>query len=222
MSINKRFILVAALLVALGGAAVLLLHWYAHSGDGAVLTQQEILEASRKLQAMVPTAQAAPVPLAASRSIRLAVGSLGLADDNQNRQLGDLVTAELSGAPGLELVERQSLDKVLAELQLSLSGLVRAKDAIAVGKLLRADWFLLGTGTMVAGMNAIVVRVVDARTGILRDAGAFISGQGPAGLTSDLATFVRQCRKNASSGKQPVYLAIGTFQDLGIITWSAV
>ena len=181
-----------------------------------MLTQKEIIEASRRFHGAQPAVQAAPASLPASRSIRLAVGSLGLADDSQNRQLVDLVTAELSGAPGLELVERQSLDKVLAELHMSLSGLFRAKDAVAVGKLLRADWFLLGTRTLVAGSNSIVVRVVDARTGIMRDAGVFASGQTPTGLASKIAEFMRQCRKNASLGQQAVYLAVGTFQDLGI------
>ena len=213
---NKRFLLVALLVAVMGIGAVLLLQWYIHANSAGPVTRKDLIEASQRLHMAQPVVQSVSAPLPTSQSIRLAIGALGVPDDDQNRQLGDLVTAELSGAPGLELVERQSLDKVLAELQLSLSGLVRAKDAVTVGKLLRADWFLLGTGTIVAGTNVIVVRVVDARTGILRDAGAFVSGQAPAGLALNLASFVRQCRQNASSGKQPVYLAIGTFQDLGI------
>jgi hypothetical protein len=213
---NKRFLLVACLLATLGGVAVLLFHGYVRSGWRDQVTEKDILKARRRLHVAEPPAPAAVAPLPASQTIRLAIGSLGLPDDNQNRQLADLITAEMSGVPALELVERQSLDKVLAELQISLSSLVRAKDAIAVGRLLRADWFLLGTGTSVAGTNSIVVRVVDARTGILRDAGVFISSQTPTGLASSIAGFIRQCRKSASSGKQAVYLAIGTFQDLSI------
>src|SRR5207247_925021 len=100
---------------------------------------------------------------------RLAIGNIGLPDDANNAQVADLLTAELSGAKGLELVDRQSLDKVLRELELNLSGLVRAKDAVRVGKLLRADWFLLGSSTPINGTNSVVARVVDARTGIMLD-----------------------------------------------------
>jgi hypothetical protein len=213
---SKRFILYASLLAVLGGIAVLIFQWYVQSGATARVTEKDVLKARQKFGVAGPPTPAVPAPLPASQTIRLAIGALGLADDNQNRQLMDLVTAQMSSAPALELVERQSLDKVLAELQMSLCSLVRAKDAIVAGKLLRADWFLLGTGTSVAGTNSVVVRVVDARTGILRDAGVFVSGQAPTRLASNIAAFIRQCRKNASSGKQPVYLAIGTFQDLGI------
>jgi hypothetical protein len=133
---NKRFVLIACLLAAVGGLAVVLFRWYVSSDGSAQITEKDIIKARRKLQGSEPLAQpaqAAPVPVPLSRSVRLAIGSLGFADDSQNRQHADLVTAELTGASGLELVERQSLDKVLRELELNLSGLVRAKDAIRAG-----------------------------------------------------------------------------------------
>src|SRR5436190_5823531 len=108
-------------------------------------------------------------PIRLTEKVRLAIGGLGLSDENQNHELADLVLAELSNAEGLAIVDRQSLDKVLRELAMSLSGLVRAKDAVRVGKLLHADWFLLGSAASVSGTNSLVVRIVDARTGIMRD-----------------------------------------------------
>jgi hypothetical protein len=124
--------------------------------------------------------------------------------------------ADLTGTPGLNLVERQSLETVLRELNMSWSGLVRAKDAVRVGKLLKVDWFLLGTEAKIKGSNSIVVRIVDARTGILRDAGVFPAGKPPTELAADMATFVRQTRQNAASAEPRIYLAIGTFEDLGV------
>jgi hypothetical protein len=161
-------------------------------------------------------ALATPTALDPSSQIRLAIGSLGLPDDAQNRQLGDLVIAKLTSLPGLELVERQALDAVLHEAELSLSGLVRAKDAVRVGKLLRADWFLLGTRSTSHGSNAIVARLVEARTGIMRDVGIFPFEQVTPQLAAQLGDFVRQCREAGTNAKPREYLALGAFQDLSV------
>ena len=61
-----------------------------------------------------------------------------------------------------------------------------------------------------------MLRVVDSRTGILRDAGVFSSDKPLAQLAGDVAGFARQTRQNAASGKTPVFLAIGAFQDLSL------
>jgi hypothetical protein len=116
----------------------------------------------------------------------------------------------------LELVERQELEKVLEELQLSLSGLVRANDAVRAGKLVQADWFLLGSPVALEGKRHLVVRVVDARTGILRDAGVFQTDRSVTELTTQLADFLRQCRQNAAAAKSRIYLSVGGFEDLSV------
>jgi hypothetical protein len=216
---NKRFILIALLLAAIGGGTVLLLHWYSHTSDDAYLTEKDLIEANRKLHREAPPAPAAPAPLPASRTMRLAIGSLGLPNDAQNAQLADLVTAELSGAAGLELVDRSSLEAVLREQSLSLSGIVRAKDAVRVGKLLRADWFLLGTGETVTHTNpTLVARIVDARTGIMHDVAVFDAAGNTPALAKGLAGFVKQCREGASSSQPRTFLGIGTFANVGIST----
>lgn len=160
--------------------------------------------------------QSAPERIEASRRLRLAIGSVGLADEQQNRNVSDLVLAQLTGANGLELVERQALDAVLNELQLSASGLVRAKDAVRAGKLLRADWFLLGTSATVNGTNVAVIRIVDARTGVMRDAAMIPNGETAPVLASGLAAFVRQSRQDAADPKPKTFLAIGSFEDLSV------
>ena len=223
---KKRFIYIAGGLLVLAGLAVLI---HLHNGQSDDpdyvppefrhgVTDTDISHAAAKLNRLAPPTPmaTAPAPLNPNQPVRLAIGSLGLADDEQNRGLSDLVLAELSGAPGLNLVERQSLDAVLRELSLNLSGLVRAKDAVRAGKLLKADWFLLGTQAKINGTNSIVVRVVDARTGILRDAGVFSGDESPTKVAAAIAAFVRQSRQNAATAKPRVYLAIGAFEDLSV------
>jgi tetratricopeptide (TPR) repeat protein len=177
------------------------------------ITERQVAEAAERSS----EANSAPVtrvaPLDPKQPVRLALGLLGLVDDEQNRRLNDLVLADLNDAPDFELVERQSLEAALTELRLSWSGFVRAKDAVHAGKLLKADWFLFATPAKVKNNNSLVLRMVDARTGILRDADVVSRDIPLAQLAEKIAVFVRQSRQNALSGQHPVFLAIGTFED---------
>jgi len=217
---NKRFFLWSILFILASGIVFTRLQIVRYNkalADGSQpISEQQYAEISRHRLGADATPPAALVPLELNRSVRLALGSLGLRDEEANSRLSDLVLTELSGAQGLNLVERQSLEKVLGELNLSLSRFVRAKDAVRVGKLLKADWILLGTGAKINGSNSIVIRLVDARTGILCDAGVFASDKRLPQLAGDVANFVRETRQNAAGAKVPVFLAIGTFEDLSV------
>ena len=214
---NKRFLRLAGVFLAVGGLTAWMVLRYANSDAKLpAISDDEMTRRRANLDGTAPEAQPAQAALDFKRPVRLAIGSLGFADEEMNRKVADLTLAELAAAKGLDLVERQSLDRVIQEMNLSLSSLVRARDAVRVGKLVRADWFLLGSSFNLNGTNSIVVRVVDARTGILREAGVFASGQSPIRLASDLAGFIRRCRQNAAEAKSPVYLALGSFNDLSV------
>ena len=217
---SKRFRIFGGLifLAVIGLAA--LFAWIDSESTLPVFSKKEMDDQEAKMSAQSGQTdllmQSVLAPLDMSQNVRLAIGGLGLSDNDQNQKLGDLVTVELTGAPGFSLVERQSLDAVLRELNLSLFGFVRAKDAVRAGKLLKADWFLLGTEAKINGTNAIIARVVDARTGILRDVGIFPSYKPAVQLAADLAKFLRQSRQDAASTKTREYLAIGAFEDLSV------
>ena len=77
--------------------------------------------------------------------------------DPRLQQLLDLVTARLTSMPGLELVERAELERILNEQALVLGQSSRPADAIRAGKLLRADWLLLGAVLKYEGTNCILL-----------------------------------------------------------------
>ena len=173
---NKRSLLVFCLLLGCGGLAWLLIRWYAEREfHDQAFSEKDLAKAAARLHPNAPTRPAVvpEPPLDPSHRVRLAIGWLGLPDEARNGQVADLLTAELSRAKGLELVDRQSLGTVLRELELNLSGVTRAKDAVRVGKLLHAEWFLLGSTVPAGGSNAVIARIVDARTGVMRDVGVF-------------------------------------------------
>jgi hypothetical protein len=67
-----------------------------------------------------------------------------------------------------------------------------------------------------AANRIVVVRVVDAKTGIMLDVGVFSAAQGVGRTASDLASFVRQCRAVASTKSPKVFLALGSLTDVGV------
>ncbi len=152
----------------------------------------------------------------AAPNLRLAVGTFGLAPEKRDADLADLLAARLSGTPGIELVERRDLEAVLKEASLSRSSLVRAKDAVHLGALLRADQFLLGTSAAIGGTNCLFIRLVDAKTGVIRAINVFRdTGKPPTDLAIEIADFVRTESARAPQ-KHRDYLAIGVIQNLGV------
>ncbi|HEY2084390.1 MAG TPA: CsgG/HfaB family protein, partial [Verrucomicrobiae bacterium] len=158
----------------------------------------------------------APSASAKAGPIHLAIGALGLRDAERDNQFADLLAVQLSSAGGFELVERQSLDKALREAEMTLSGLTRGTNVIRVGALTRADWFLLGTPTVVGGTNSVFLRIVDARSGRILRVQIFPETLSSPALAEKAAAFVIQSRELSQRGVPQVYLAVGTFQDVGL------
>lgn len=212
----KKIAILAGLALSLGALTSATLYWFGTKQEyGPAPSEQEIQDGHARMSGAISTPARPPEPLKPGHTVRLAIGNLGLPED-QNWVVSDLLLAALSKQSGVELVERQSLEKSLRELQLNLSGVVRAKDALRVGKLVRAAWFLLGTPLTSQGTNFIVVRVVDATTGVFRDSGSIQITESSAQVAEHLARFIVRCREHAAVGRAPVYLAFGGFLDLSL------
>ena len=69
--------------------------------------------------------------------IRIAIIATG--KDPRVQRIGDIAEAELGEGGKIQLIERQNVNRVLAEQHLSLSGLVDANHAVIVGRILAAD-----------------------------------------------------------------------------------
>src|SRR5882762_5898791 len=145
---SKRILIWIGVLVVCGAAAICL--WKVHSDWGEklpALTDEELAQRARSRGNLSDIPVLTPMQLKPGQKVRIAIGSLGMQDDFENGKVADLLMAELGVDKRLQFVERQSLNKVLTEIQMTVTGLVRAKDGVRVGKILNADWFLLGSRT---------------------------------------------------------------------------
>ncbi len=103
-------------------------------------------------------AQTAPAtnPSPPAVSVALLTFQSNLKDPEQSGQmLADILSTRLSAAGDLTVVERQDIEKILAEQKLTLAGLVSPDQAAKVGKLLGAR--LLVTGRVTASGKSIYV-----------------------------------------------------------------
>ena len=114
------------------------------------------------LLALPASALAQPKPEPTS-STRIALLSSDRVDAVRN--VLALAEAKVSQTPGITLLDRQTIDKVLAEQKLTLSGLVATDQALAVGKLLSVDLFaVLEAGADKKEAAGLVI--FDAKTGV--------------------------------------------------------
>ncbi len=84
--------------------------------------------------------------------------------DRVSDKVTDLLSAELSAAPELMLVERDELEKILKEHELNLSGLVGADDAIKAGRLTGAKLLITGSVIDTGTDRYLVAKVISTET----------------------------------------------------------
>jgi hypothetical protein len=70
-----------------------------------------------------------------------------------------LLETQLSDNKNIKLLERAQIDKIMQEQQLSAAGLVERNNAIKIGKLLRADAFIIITPENQTGQAGDLIRV---------------------------------------------------------------
>ncbi|MBN2353860.1 MAG: hypothetical protein JXD23_14900 [Spirochaetales bacterium] len=82
---------------------------------------------------------------------------------------------DLSNAPGLVVVDRALLDNILKEQELILSDLVKADNAVRVGKILGADYLLKGDYVFLGNeirLNVSIINVESAKTMTFKETGS--------------------------------------------------
>ena len=97
---------------------------------------------------------------------------LALVGSGGSRGVGnalDLATALLGKDTDLQLLDRAEVDRVLREQAFSLTGMVRAEDAVKAGHLLHVDLFAVLEGTLTNELReyaSLGLVVFDAKTGV--------------------------------------------------------
>ena len=81
--------------------------------------------------------------------------------------IAEIMITELSNIQSIKLVERQKINSLIHEMELSQSGLISEDNGIQVGKLLGAQFLVLGSYMVSFGQKIRVdIRIVEVETGL--------------------------------------------------------
>ncbi|HEY3356608.1 MAG TPA: CsgG/HfaB family protein [Polyangia bacterium] len=114
-----------------------------------------------------------PRPAAAADRPALSVlyfeNRTGQADyDVLRKGLADMIVTDLAAWDGVTVLERERLEAVLAELKLQQTKFIDATRRQQIGKLLGAQYVLIGTLNLAAQTLAIDAQLVEVKTGAVR------------------------------------------------------
>ena len=102
--------------------------------------------------------------------------------------LAQMLITDMQGAENVTVVERAQLQAILDELELGHSGKVDPETAARVGKLLGAEWMVMGSYFEMMGTLRIDARLVRVETGeIVHAAGRDGAAAGFMGMEKELA-----------------------------------
>ena len=125
------------------------------------------------------------------------------------RGLADLLQVELSRRDGIELVEREEIDRVLAEQALTASGLVAESARIHLGALLKADGLLFVDQT-VSTNNVFHLRLVETAQGYVA---GFVVHEAGTPMEQTVVALDRSLANLSLSGDQRVGVSVLAFRN---------
>jgi curli biogenesis system outer membrane secretion channel CsgG len=80
------------------------------------------------------------------------------------KAVSSMLVTELSGRPGLRVIERYQLQSLLTEQNLALSGRVDESTAVEIGRFLGAQYTIFGQVTSIGDQLRMDMRAVDVET----------------------------------------------------------
>jgi len=140
-----------------------------------------------------PREEGAQKPRAATLTV--AVLDFGTADGQEElgRQVGETLSIVLSDQPGVTLVERAALERVLQETELSLSGVVKPTEAVKVGKLVGARIMITGRLFAMGNQLFATAKMIGTETSLVE--GVMVKGP----LEKDVGKLVLELASKVST-----------------------
>jgi TolB-like protein len=89
------------------------------------------------------------------------------AADELGSQIGEVLTAMLSGEPGYTLVDRATLTRTLQEHELNLSGVVETAQAVKVGKITGARILVTGKAFALGKRLFVTAKLIGTETSLV-------------------------------------------------------
>lgn len=134
--------------------------------------------------------------------------SSGNSSDNNyiGKALTEFSYAELFRIKGISLIERNSLEKLLNETELSMTGIIDETTAPKIGKLLGAKTIIDGTYLVSDSKCTVTYKIIDTEKGVILKAGTV------SGTTDNIGELVKDFTLSTASSLKEIYPSIDITQ----------
>jgi len=127
-------------------------------------TSRTLLVALLALAVLAPIGAQAPATVALSDFV---VNSANPSYSYLGKGFAEIVAFEIKKAPQIKLVDREQRNKLLEEMEFSLSGLTDPSAQLQIGKLLSVQFLVSGSITDMGGPLLVSLSMVDVQTGVV-------------------------------------------------------
>lgn len=126
-----------------------------------ITTRNSSKTSTKKAQASEP-----PPPLPPSKRISIAVIQFKTLNKKaQDISLGELIsetfTSALVNSNSFKIIEREQLDKVVKEMEMTQTGFIETTDAVEIGKMLHADAIITGSVALLNNQIQLNARIIE-------------------------------------------------------------
>ncbi len=114
-----------------------------------------------------------------------------LVDDDLGVAVAEIIRTEVVGLGDYTVIERGMVEQVLKEQELQLTGTVDPETAVEIGKLIGAEFVIIGSIVKTGTVYTINARLIDVETGVVK-VGQNIQGQGEETIPDMVKELTRQ------------------------------
>lgn len=136
----------------------------------------------------------------------------GMDEKDAGNKITQILFAGLAASDDLYLVEREDLEKLLLEMQLSKSGVVKSDEAVEIGRLTGAKLIITGSAVQVDRSVYLVAKIISTETS--RVVGASVKGVADGDLASLAEKLAEEVNKKVTEKAAELVPAPPTKQDL--------
>jgi hypothetical protein len=127
--------------------------------------------------------------------------------------LPELLTVELSRESRFQVLERERVQRLVAELDMSAAGLTSRRSVVRVGQVLACDWLVSGSLVQTGARTLAWTKVIEMHSGVVLDLEAVpVSGDSLAVTVSNITHFVAGAgRVRRPQGRE--FISLGRIMD---------
>lgn len=183
-----------------------------HFTKGDSLAPPSASDFAKEYAKIHPELKQEPVSARSFKSpLKVVFSSLGMQDEIQEQRIIDRTAEIITKNKNVQEVNRDSLNRILEDHNLSPAQLSETTNIVKNGQLIPADWLIFGTSQNLSKKDYIVLHIIDTKSGLLQGVTLIdVTNNAP----NQIARFIQEKLRDAKSQQISRSLAVGLFENL--------